>query len=121
MRLIGYIRVSGEGQKNNLSLPVQADAIRRWSQENGHALLRIEQDVESAAAAESRAGHPSLAVLVRMLKELGYACDSPEFELINEFVNVKGLQKQQVSSSINEPVRIEQYSYRQSTVQIRAA
>lgn len=56
MRLIGYIRVSGEGQRTNLSLPVQADAIRKWSQDNGHALLRIEQDVESAALAESRAG-----------------------------------------------------------------
>lgn len=56
MRLIGYIRVSGEGQKTNLSLPVQADAIRKWCRDNGHALLRIEQDVESAAAAESRAG-----------------------------------------------------------------
>lgn len=56
MRLIGYIRVSGEGQKSNLSLPVQADAIRRWCQDSGHALLRIEQDIESAAVAESRAG-----------------------------------------------------------------
>lgn len=56
MRLIGYIRVSGEGQKSNLSLPVQADAIRKWCRDNGHALIRIEQDIESAASSESRVG-----------------------------------------------------------------
>jgi len=56
MILIGYIRVSGEGQKNNLSLPVQADAIKQWCLDNRHTLLRIEQDIESAENADSRAG-----------------------------------------------------------------
>lgn len=39
MRLIGYIRVSGEGQKTNLSLPVQADAIRKWGMPVTHLNL----------------------------------------------------------------------------------
>lgn len=108
--------------------PLSADVPplmrKRMEEQNIRTIRELAKKMdhsESGLGSYLRSGHPSLAVLVRMLKELGYACDSPEFELINEFVNVKGLQKQQVSSSINEPVRIEQYSYRQSTVQIRAA
>lgn len=56
MILIGYIRVSNESQKNNLSLPVQEEAIRKWCLDNRHFLLRIERDIESAEQAETREG-----------------------------------------------------------------
>lgn len=56
MILIGYIRVSGEAQRNNLSLPVQRDAIVQWCKDRGHFLLDCYEDVESAENASDRAG-----------------------------------------------------------------
>jgi len=64
---------------------------------------------------------PSLVTLLTLLKELGYPCKSPEFDLIYELAHVKGLQDVHDSDTLSESVRIEQYLYRQSTVQIRAA
>ena len=66
-------------------------------------------------------GKPTLVLLMLLLRELGYSCDSPEFELINEFIDAKGLHITNNSDTINEPVRIEQYFYRQSTVLNRVA
>lgn len=66
-------------------------------------------------------GKPTLVLLVLLLKELGYACDSPEFELINEFIDSKGLRSNKNSDIISEHKQIQQYLIMQSTVQIRAA
>ena len=66
-------------------------------------------------------GKPTLVLLVLLLKELGYTCDSPEFELINEFIDAKGLHISNNSDTISESKRIQQYLFIQSTVQIRAA
>lgn len=56
MILVGYVRVSNESQKSNSSLPAQRDAIIKWCKDNGHFLLDIYEDVESAESADARAG-----------------------------------------------------------------
>jgi DNA invertase Pin-like site-specific DNA recombinase len=44
MRLVGYARVSSEGQLDGLGLAVQEKAIRRWAREHGHRLVELCQD-----------------------------------------------------------------------------
>lgn len=55
-KLIGYARVSGEGQRENTSLPVQMQAISDYCRKHGHELYCIFQDVASAATIEQRKG-----------------------------------------------------------------
>lgn len=69
---------------------------------------------ETAVGDYLKSNKPSLALLVAMLKELGYTCSSPEFDLINELIDAKGLQSDKDSPIISKPVRIKQYSFRQS-------
>ena len=64
---------------------------------------------------------PTLITLMKLLKELGYSCDSPEFEIINEIIDAKDLRTLPSDSNISESKRIQQYLFIQSTVQIRAA
>lgn len=52
--LCGYIRVSGETQRDNQSLPAQRAAITAWAKHNGHTLFNIFEDVASAEDAGSR-------------------------------------------------------------------
>lgn len=56
MRIIGYIRVSDKAQANNLSLPLQKEAIEKWCKDHGHYLLDVYSDVESAESAINRHG-----------------------------------------------------------------
>lgn len=45
MKLIGYLRVSTQGQvTDGLGLPVQEKMIRAWAKAAGHKLVRIESD-----------------------------------------------------------------------------
>lgn len=52
--LVGYIRVSGDSQEDNNSLPLQREAIARYCTRHGHTLFNIFQDVESGATIQER-------------------------------------------------------------------
>ncbi|MBK8221008.1 MAG: recombinase family protein [Candidatus Obscuribacter sp.] len=54
--LVGYVRVSGENQRDNNSLPVQRSEIQSYCLRHGHTLFTILEDVESAEAADTRQG-----------------------------------------------------------------
>lgn len=54
--LVGYIRVSGESQRDNNSLPVQRAEIESYCLKHGHTLFSMFEDVESAEDAASRTG-----------------------------------------------------------------
>jgi DNA invertase Pin-like site-specific DNA recombinase len=44
MRLVGYVRVSSEGQLDGLGRAVQEKAIRQWARKAGHRLVELCQD-----------------------------------------------------------------------------
>jgi DNA invertase Pin-like site-specific DNA recombinase len=44
MRLVGYVRVSSEGQLDGLGLAVQEQAIKRWARKAGHRLVEVCRD-----------------------------------------------------------------------------
>ncbi len=69
---------------------------------------------EASLGAYLKSTKPSLVVLMELLKGLGYSCSSPEFDLINELLDVKDLRNQRESHSISKPEPIQQYSFRQS-------
>lgn len=52
--LCGYIRVSGETQRENQSLPAQRQSIVNWCKDKGHVLFNIFEDVASAEDASER-------------------------------------------------------------------
>lgn len=52
--LVGYIRVSGENQKDNHSLPSQRKAIEEYCRLNGHVLFNVFEEVASAEDADKR-------------------------------------------------------------------
>lgn len=52
--LVGYIRVSGDSQKDNYSLPAQREAIESYCRMNKHILFNIFEEVKSAEDAENR-------------------------------------------------------------------
>lgn len=54
--LVGYGRVSGEGQKDNTSLATQKEAIKHFCMQNNHKLIGYYQDVESGSTIELREG-----------------------------------------------------------------
>jgi len=56
MRLVGYIRVSSEGQANNTSLDQQADKITSYCNALSHELVATYQDVQSGGKADNRKG-----------------------------------------------------------------
>lgn len=58
MKLIGYIRVSTDGQLDGYGLDVQETALKAWAKANGHRIVRIERDegVSGTTAHEERPG-----------------------------------------------------------------
>lgn len=54
MNLVGYGRVSGEGQRDNTSLATQREAIRDYCKRNNHKLIAYYEDVESGETIERR-------------------------------------------------------------------
>lgn len=69
---------------------------------------------ETAVGAYLKSSKPSLLVLVDLLKGLGYSCSSPEFDLINELLDVKDLSKHKQPCRLSKSEQIQQYSFRQS-------
>lgn len=58
MKLIGYLRVSTEGQADGYGLDVQEKAIKRWARDHGHKIVHTYTDigVSGAKDAGDRAG-----------------------------------------------------------------
>jgi site-specific DNA recombinase len=56
MKLIGYIRVSSEGQADNTSLDDQQDRINAYCTALNHELIGTYQDVQSGGKSENRKG-----------------------------------------------------------------
>jgi DNA invertase Pin-like site-specific DNA recombinase len=56
MKLIGYIRVSSEGQADNSSLEDQQDRITAYCTALNHELIGTYQDVQSGGRSENRKG-----------------------------------------------------------------
>ncbi|MBS1991705.1 MAG: recombinase family protein [Cyanobacteria bacterium SZAS LIN-3] len=54
--LVGYVRVSGDSQADNTSLPTQREEITSYCKKNGYKLFNIFEDVYSAESAEKREG-----------------------------------------------------------------
>ncbi len=54
--LVGYGRVSGEGQRDNTSLTTQKEAIKDYCRRNNHKLIAYYEDVESGSTIELREG-----------------------------------------------------------------
>ena len=52
--IYGYVRVSSRGQKDNTSIPKQADKIQEWCLLNGYTLKAIFRDVESGENVTNR-------------------------------------------------------------------
>lgn len=52
--LVGYARVSSDGQRDNTSLSTQKEGIERYCETHGHKLVGFFQDVESGANLETR-------------------------------------------------------------------
>lgn len=52
--LVGYGRVSSDGQRDNTSLAVQKEAISKYCRDHGHELIAYYEDVESAATINER-------------------------------------------------------------------
>lgn len=53
MQLIGYLRVSSEGQIEGYGLDAQARAVRGWCRANGHRLRRTVSDVGVSGATDA--------------------------------------------------------------------
>ena len=68
MRLIGYVRVSSEGQLDGYGLDVQRKAIRAWAKTNGHTVARIEADA-GISGAKDAAERPGLAAALNAIQE----------------------------------------------------
>lgn len=66
MRLIGYIRVSTDGQLDGYGLDVQATAVKAWAKANGHRLVGIERDeaVSGTTAHDIRPGLSSALLAI---------------------------------------------------------
>ena len=57
MKLVGYIRVSTQGQADDgLGLEIQEKAIRRWAREHHHRLVAIYRDEGVSGASDEREG-----------------------------------------------------------------
>lgn len=73
MRLVGYVRVSTQGQaENGLGLDVQERALRKWSKQHGHRLVAICRDegVSGSIAIEDREGLRSALSMIAGRKEV---------------------------------------------------
>ncbi|MFM6201148.1 MAG: recombinase family protein, partial [Dolichospermum sp.] len=56
MKLIGYVRVSSEGQADNTSLEDQELKIQAYCSALNHELVGLYQDVQSGGKSENRKG-----------------------------------------------------------------
>jgi site-specific DNA recombinase len=56
MKLIGYVRVSSEGQADNTSLEDQQEKITAYCVALNHELVRLYQDVQSGGKSDNRKG-----------------------------------------------------------------
>lgn len=54
--LVGYVRVSGESQRENTSIPKQSAVISEYCEQNGYVLKAIYYDVQSGSVFENRDG-----------------------------------------------------------------
>lgn len=54
MKLVGYVRVSSEGQRENTSLPEQMKRIQAYCDAYGHELVHLYQEVGSGKNTEDR-------------------------------------------------------------------
>lgn len=52
--LVGYARVSSDGQKDNASLPLQRRTIEEYCKHHKHRLVAFYQDIESGATIDAR-------------------------------------------------------------------
>jgi DNA invertase Pin-like site-specific DNA recombinase len=68
MRLVGYVRVSSEGQLDGLGLKVQEQAIRRWARKHDHRISSICRD-EAQSGTISFTERPGLACALEALKQ----------------------------------------------------
>jgi DNA invertase Pin-like site-specific DNA recombinase len=67
MRLVGYARVSSEGQLDGLGLAVQEQAIKRWARKGGHRLVEVCRDpAQSGTIAFT--DRPGIACVLDVLK-----------------------------------------------------
>lgn len=68
MRLVGYVRVSSEGQLDGLGLDVQTRIIREWASRQGHRLVEVHSDgaVRGTTDAVDR---PGLTAALRDLQD----------------------------------------------------
>jgi DNA invertase Pin-like site-specific DNA recombinase len=69
MKLIGYVRVSSEGQAfDGNGLEIQHKAIRTWAKANGHTLIRIEEDA-GISGEKDAAERPGLAAALQAVRD----------------------------------------------------
>jgi DNA invertase Pin-like site-specific DNA recombinase len=68
VRLVGYVRVSSEGQLDGLGLDVQTRIVREWTKQHGHRLVQVHSDgaVRGTTDAVDR---PGLTAALRDLQE----------------------------------------------------
>lgn len=66
MRLVAYLRISTDGQRENSSLPVQYERIEKFCAFSGHEIVFCARDVETASGKRKRHG---LELALNMLRE----------------------------------------------------
>jgi len=65
MQLLGYSRISTDGQKDGYGLEVQEDRIKAYAKENGHSLVQIFRE---EGVSGSLAKRPALGALFEYIK-----------------------------------------------------
>lgn len=74
MKLLAYIRVSGEGQRENTSLPAQLDRVEAYARAHGYEIVYVFSDVESASGKRKRPGFERLLAALRLGLADGLIC-----------------------------------------------
>src|SRR3989442_2921018 len=60
VKIVGYVRVSSDGQIDGLGLDVQRQAISRWAKQHGHRLVTVISD-EGVSGTVDASERPGLA------------------------------------------------------------
>ncbi len=68
MRLVGYVRVSSEGQLDGLGLDVQTRIVREWTRRHGHRLVQVHSDGAIRGTTDA-VDRPGLTAALRELQE----------------------------------------------------